>query len=166
VNGPTSYGAVLRRDFNQAGGSLVTNTIVTGWHIGVDPRNRFGTNEAPIFAWTHGLFFANFTNNVAPASETSDNDGAFDELAWITDAANANGNGNADWSEPASQGTAPEGFSCFGDGDIPHPFPPAKIEGAAAGEGFADPDADFVGAFEDVNDNWMSGLWVDWSTGS
>ena len=86
---------------------------------------------------------------------TSNGDAAFDELLWVTAAANMNSD------------VKPAGFDCYSDvGTAPrHPFPAARVAGIAAGAGFNDPDADFIGAIEDISDNWMTGLWVDWSIG-
>ncbi len=152
--GVVAHGAVLRRDFDVAGGTLLRNTIITGFNDGVDTRDNVGTNAAPIVAWDHSLFFENGfsgTNVIAPAETGAGNDLSFDEIAFVNDAANANGT------------TKPAGFNCYAN--PPHPFPNAAVAGIAAGAGFKTPAADYVGAFEDAGDNWMTGLWVDWSSG-
>ena len=167
--GAAAYGALLRRN-NDVGTSIV-NTIITGFDNGLDTRDNVGTDVAPRLAWTHSLFFENFRNNyahpttgaVTPASNdptngalgTNNGDAAFDEFAWITATANMNSD------------VKPAGFDCYSDvGTAPrHPFPAARVAGIAAGAGFNDPDADFVGAIENVSDNWMTGLWIDWSLG-
>jgi hypothetical protein len=150
--GAASYGAVLRRGLQD--GTLVANTIVTGFANGLDTRDAIGTTTpmAPLAIWKNGLFFENFTNVIAPATEATDNDAMFDELAFINDAAYANGT------------TKPDGFDCYAD--PPAPFPTTAVPGAAPGAGFQNPDTDYVGAFEDADDNWMTGLWIDWSSGS
>jgi hypothetical protein len=151
-SGAASYGAVLRRGLQD--GTLVANTIVTGFATGLDTRDAIGTTTPmePLVIWKNGLFFENFTNVIAPATEATDNDSMFDELAFINDAAYANGT------------TKPDGFDCYAD--PPAPFPTTAVSGAAAGDGFQNPDADYIGAFEDADDNWITGLWVDWSSGS
>ncbi|MEJ7729167.1 MAG: hypothetical protein WKG00_08125 [Polyangiaceae bacterium] len=57
---------------------------------------------------------------------------------------------------------APAGF---GDcaANPPAPFPAAKIPGATP-TGYPDAAANYIGAFEDAADNWMTGNWIDWST--
>jgi hypothetical protein len=163
------YGAILRRN-NDTGTSFV-NTIITGFDNGLDTRDDVGTDAMPRISWTNSLFFENFRNNfahpttgaVAPASNdptnaavgTSNGDGAFDELLWITATAAANSD------------VKPAGFNCYSAPNTAptHPFGNARVAGAAAGTGFADPAADYIGAFEDPSDNWMTGVWVDWSTG-
>jgi hypothetical protein len=47
----------------------------------------------------------------------------------------------------------------------PAPVAATPIEGAAP-EGFVDADASYLGAFENASpdSNWMTGLWVDWSS--
>lgn len=147
--GATSYGAVLRRGLQD--GTVLANTIVTGFANGLDTRDAIGTNQAPLVIWKNSLFFENFTNVIAPATEATDNDNAFDELAFINDATYSNAT------------TKPAGFDCYSE--TPSPFPTTAVTGAAPGAGFPDPDADYVGAFEDADDNWMTGLWVDWSSG-
>jgi hypothetical protein len=147
--GATSYGAVLRRGLQD--GTIVANSVVTGFANGIDTRDAVGTTVAPLISWKNGLFFENFTNVIAPATEATDNDSGFDELAFINDVAYSNGT------------TKPAGFDCYSD--PPTPFPTTAVAGAAPGAGFPDADADYVGAFEDADDNWMTGLWVDWASG-
>jgi hypothetical protein len=157
------YGAVLRRRL-QPGTSLI-NTIVTGFDAGVDTRDAVGTTAEPIISWTHSLFFANFGQapaggmpgdfNYANAGET-DNDSLFDEKAWLMDPAYSNDNGDGN---DTLMGVAPEGFDCYTN--PPHPFPNDRVDGGEPGDGF-DTSADYVGAFENADDNWMTGLWVNW----
>jgi hypothetical protein len=156
--GVVAHGAVLRRDFDVAGGTLITNSILTGFNDGYDARDNVGTNVAPIININHSLFFENgtflpaATNLLAPAETGAANDLSFDEIAYFNDAANSN-------SE-----TKPAGFDCYSD--PPHPFPNTTVTGAAAPAGFKDTAANYVGAFRNASDNWMTGAWVDWSSGN
>jgi hypothetical protein len=153
--GVVAHGAVLRRDFNTAGGTLIRNTIITGFNDGYDTRDNVGTNAMPIIAIDHSLFFENGfagTNVIAPAETGAANDLSFDELAFFALAGSANAE------------TKPAGFNCYSN--PPHPFPNTSVAGIAAGAGFKTPAADYIGAFEDADDNWMTGMWVDWSSGN
>ncbi len=150
--GVSAHGAVLRRNFDSAGGTLVRNTIITGFDDGYDVRDDEGATTAAYFGLDHSLFFDNFKSNVAPVEVDPGNDFGFDELAFFADAANSNDT------------TKPAGFDCYTN--PPHPFPDTTVDGAAAGDGFKTPTADYVGAFKDASDNWMTGAWVDWSSGS
>jgi len=146
----TSYGAILRRGLMD--GTSLQNTIITGFDHGFDTRDVV----PPALSWTTSLFFEQLTNNFTFAAEVAapgtplDNDNAFDEFAWITDAANENDD------------TKPEGFDCYAD--PPAPFPTDAVAGGTPDAPFDD-TADFVGAFRDAEDNWMTGAWVDWSSG-
>ncbi len=60
--------------------------------------------------------------------------------------------------------TRPAGLcDCYAN--PPLPFPTTEIPGGAPGEGYPEPDAAYRGAFKDSKpeNNWMTGLWVDWS---
>jgi hypothetical protein len=151
--GPAAFGALLRRNLQTP--TRLVNTILTGFDNGFETRDDQGTNAAPTIDWTNSLFFENFRNNPTFATEATSNDGTFDELAFINEAARANGT------------TKPAGFDCLSDpGTAPtHPFPNARVAGGMPGTGFATPGADYVGAFENPSDDWMSGLWVDWTLG-
>jgi hypothetical protein len=162
--GTVARGAVLRRRLQP--GTSIINTIVTGFDVGVDTRDVVGTNDDPFISWTHSLFFGNFgklvdtgnpeySDNYAVPDEV-DNDTAFDEVAWLKDPANNNDNGDGN---ATLAGVAPAGFDC--SANPPHPFPDAMVEGGTPGEGF-DTSANYVGAFKDADDNWMTGLWVNW----
>ena len=151
--GPAAFGALLRRNLQTP--TRLVNTIVTGFDNGFELRDNQGTTAAPTIDWTNSLFFENFRNNPTFTTEASDNDMGFDELAFINDAARSNGT------------TKPAGFDCLSDpGTAPaHPAPNARVAGGMPGTGFATPGANYVGAFEDEGDNWMTGLWVDWTLG-
>lgn len=47
----------------------------------------------------------------------------------------------------------------------PLPFPTEEVPGGTPGDGYPEPDAAYRGAFKDSKpeNNWMTGLWVDWS---
>jgi hypothetical protein len=140
-----SYGAVLRRSLGD--GTLIQNSIITGFNFGIDARDNVGTTAAPVIAWTNTLFFGQVTADGAAANDDDTKDGAFDENAWLAVAANANTVG----------GDAPAGFDCYAD--VPTP-PTAIVDGATPGTGF-DTQGTFVGAFGE--ENWATGAWIDWS---
>jgi hypothetical protein len=73
-------------------------------------------------------------------------------------------NETAGWFEDGT-GNSVEAPAGFGDcaANPPAPFPTAKFPGATP-EGHADTAANYIGAFEDAADNWMTGNWIDWST--
>lgn len=141
-----SYGAVLRRSLGE--GTLIQNSIITGFNFGVDARDNVGSNAAPLISWTNSLFFEQVTADGASATDDDTKDGAFDENAWLALPANENGVGT----------DVPEGFDCYAaDGPT---APDTVIVGATPGTGF-DKKGTFVGAFGDSN--WATGAWVDWS---
>jgi len=141
-----SYGALLRR--NLGDGTLIQNSIITGWNFGIDARDNVGTNAEPLISWTDSLFFDQVTADGASVTDDDLKDGAFDENAWLAVAASNNTLG----------GDAPAGFDCYAaDGPT---APTTAVEGATPGTGFDD-EGTFVGAFGD--DNWATGEWVDWS---
>jgi hypothetical protein len=141
-----SYGAVLRRSLGE--GTLIQNSIITGFNFGVDARDNVGTNDAPVISWKNSTFFGQVTADGAAADDDDAKDGAFDENAWLELPANENTVG----------GDAPAGFDCYAaDGPT---APTAVIDGATPGSGF-DKKGTFVGAFGDSN--WATGAWVDWS---
>jgi hypothetical protein len=144
-----SYGAVLRRGLQT--GTSIQNSIITGFDNGVDTRDVVGTTSAPLISWTNSLFFGQTINDIAIATEANDNDNAFDELSWISTAANENDT------------TAPPGFDCYAD--PPEPFPNSAVAGGVPAAPF-DITAEYVGAFSDATDNWMTGAWVDFSSGN
>jgi hypothetical protein len=151
--GPAAFGALVRRN-NQAGTRYV-NAILTGFDNGFETRDNQGTTDAPTFDFTNSLFFENFRNNPTFTTESTDNDMGFDELAFINNATRAN------------DVTKPAGFNCLSNPGTPptNPFPSARIAGGMPGSGFSNETSDYVGAFEDSSDNWMTGSWVDWTLG-
>ena len=139
-----SYGAVLRRSLGE--GTLIQNSIITGFNFGVDARDNVGTTDAPLISWTNSLFFEQVTADGAATDDDDAKDGAFDENAWLAA------------SDDTVGGDAPAGFDCYAaDGPT---APTAVIDGATPGSGF-DKKGTFVGAFGD--ENWATGAWVDWS---
>jgi len=140
-----AIGAVFRERLE----GTYSNLILTGFERGIDARDDFGTAASPNVEVAGSIFFDNFVDNIAP-DETGDddNDNGFDEIAWITD-----GSRNNSEDDP--------GFSC-GPSGTPEPYPSSRIDGVTPGSGL-DSSADYAGAFEDDNDDWMTGYWVDWS---
>jgi hypothetical protein len=115
----------------------IMNAIVTGFFTaGVSVRNAANTG----ITLTDSVIFGN-TAVIDGTHEGGE--------AWITD-------------EATNSLTAPEDFGdCFAA--EPAPFPAATIAGGTP-TGFGDETAEFVGAFADAEDNWMTGAWVDWAT--
>lgn len=115
----------------------ITNALVTGFATaGLSLRNAADTGVTV----TSSLLFG----NAAPVDAAHEGG-----EAWFTEQA---GNGLE----------APKGF---GDctAATPAPFPRTAIAGAKP-KGFADEKAEFIGAFRDADDDWMTGAWVDWAT--
>jgi hypothetical protein len=132
----------------------IFNTIFTGFEAGVDVRD-----PATDIELKNSIFFGNVVQNIAYAEDGSDetvnkdDDAAFDEAAWITDAANSNTE------------TDPGIANCFNVGG-PNFQPNATLSTGAAtppDDGFFDASAAYIGAFT-AEDNWAHGAWVDFST--
>jgi hypothetical protein len=117
-------------------GGAVTNALITGFFTaGLSVRDTPDTD----ITLTNSLVFGN----------TALFDGSH--------------TGGADWLD--QEGNSEEAPADFGDcfGATPEPFPAAAIEGGEP-TGHADETATYVGAFESADDNWMTGVWVDWAT--
>lgn len=142
------YGFLFRRGFH----ANIMNAFVTGFEAGVDFRNTPDT----AVTLSHSVFIGNVVHNVAypetdPKTDNGlpneDDDKGFDEVAWF-----AEGTGN---SETGAIG------DCWAA--TPDPAPAAMIPGGSpAGSGF-DTSANYVGAFKDKSDTWMTGAWIDWA---
>lgn len=156
------YGALLRRN---AGGSY-NNIVWNGFEAGLDVRDVATATRAQQGTLSiKGSIFWNargtgVLENVAypengAAAPNKDNDGAFDELAWIKTA----GSGNATAVDP---GIA----DCF-SATAPKFGPATSLtEGAVTppNDGFFDTSATYIGAFKDANDNWATtGSWAIWT---
>jgi hypothetical protein len=142
--GGPSIGGAFRS--NLAAGSFAMNVLVTGFDVGVDTTFNNGTPAEPTFSITNSLFFGGVTADSGNPTET-DNDGAFDEVAWIA----ADGAGNT------VGGDAPAGFDCYAN----PPVAPTELVEGGTPTGFGDEAATFVGAFG--AENWAEGSWVDWN---
>ena len=128
-------GAVLRRG---TGGELV-NVIITGFETAA-----WSVRDYPETAIT--LTGATQWGNGAEYDSNLDADGTPTPTTWYSDQGNSS--------------TEPEDFGdCFAD--PPAPFPAAAIPGETP-TGHDDDSAEYQGAFEDENDNWMTGAWVSW----
>ena len=140
-----TIGAVLRERLT----GDYANVVITGFERGIDARDDFGTPADPNVEVRGWDFYDNFGDNIAP-EETgeADNDNGFDELEWVNDPSRHNSE-----DDP--------GFDCGPDG-IPEPYPSSRIDGVTPGSGLDD-GADYIGAFEDENDDWMTGAWIDWA---
>ncbi len=139
----TSFGAVFRE---KLAGSY-TNLLITGFEIGVDTRDDFGTEMMPNVELTSSIFFGNFAHNVADDGET-DNDSGFDESAWFNQMSRNNSEMDPMLGDCAAA--------------TPMPYPSAELTGDAPAAPL-DTSAAYVGAFKDASDDWMTGKWVDFS---
>jgi hypothetical protein len=139
------YGFLFRVGFN----ATIGNAIVTGFEGGVDFRDRPETDVTI----SDSIFFGNSPENIAYAEDGSnpdteeDDDSGFDEVMWFT----------------SSMGTAetdPMLADCFAS--VPDPRPASEIAGGTPPAGF-DTSADYIGAFRDSSDDWMTGNWVSFA---
>jgi hypothetical protein len=140
------YGFLFRRGFM----ATIGNAIVTGWEAGVDFRDSPDTDVQ----LSDTVFFGNTVHNVAYSEDGSntdtekDDDGGFDEVNWFETSA-------------MTSETDPGLADCFAA--TPDPRPAAMIPGGTpSGDAFFDTTANYVGAFADANDDWMTGAWVNW----
>jgi hypothetical protein len=156
------YGALIRRN---SGGSY-NNIIWNGFEAGLDVRDKSTADRATAgtFSIKGSLFWnskgAGVLENVAypengAAAPNKDNDGAFDELAWIKTAAFGN-----------KTTVDPKIADCFSP--TAPKFGPATslTDGAVTppNDGFFDATATYMGAFKDANDNWATeGKWAIWT---
>ena len=140
-----AIGAVMRERLT----GDYSNVIITGFERGIDARDDFGTPADPNVEIRGWDFYDNFGDNIAP-EETGedDNDDGFDELEWVNDSSRDNTE-----DDP--------GFDC-GPNGTPEPYPSSSIDGVTPGDGLDD-SATYVGAFEDDQDDWMTGAWIDWA---
>jgi hypothetical protein len=133
------FGMVFR---TAASGTLV-NTLFTGFDTAAVAL-RYNDEDARV---TTTLTYSTLWNNFAlyDSAET------MTPAMWIE-------------SQEGNNTQAPTGM-CDCWADPPQPYAIEKIQGAAPGDGYLDPDADYRGAFKDgtPDSNWMSGSWVDWS---
>jgi hypothetical protein len=153
--GSGSPGMVLRRGTWGA----IYNTIVTGFPVsGVDIRDAFSVSgtalEPPRLAVSNSIFFQNGTDGVehadADGEGDSDDDGGFDENAFLRGEALAN---RFD-VDPALADAANETAPSF----VPAAASPAATGGATPPAGL-DTSATFVGAFEPGGTDWT----LDWT---
>lgn len=155
------YGLLVRRN---ARGSY-NNVLFTGFEAALDVRDVSTANGATSGTLSlkgsrfWGQIGSGVLENVAyPETGTTapnkDNDGAFDEVAWVRTALF----GNVTNADPK--------VSCF-DAKAPVFGPETTItEGAVAppNDGFFDVTATYVGAFKDKNDTWATtGSWAIWT---
>jgi hypothetical protein len=171
---PTVYNATLIGTNDAAGvqngmvlrggtAGIIRNSIITGFPVsGVDVREVStvaGTDVDPlILTVENSLFFDNGPNGdtfeIEPTDgTTNDDDGAFVEEDFFTDAARHNV-----FDEDPKLGDA---FSLTAPDFVPAASSPAK-DGAATppNDGFFDTKAKYMGAFEPGGDDWTEG----WTT--
>jgi hypothetical protein len=150
------YGLMLRQ--NTKGHFF--NLLVSGFDAGLDIGDAPTAANAAAGALEVGstLFFDNLTTQLAHdevaggAGELEDDDGGFDESAWVLEQA---GNGT---QKPAGFG------DCFDPKALRLRPSGALAEGATTppNDGFFDASATYYGAFRDETDDWASGPWVVW----
>lgn len=156
------FGALIRRN---SGGSY-NNIIFNGFEASLDVRDPSTAARATAgtLSFKGTLFWnakaAGVVDNVAfpelgTTAPDKDNDGAFDEVAWIKTAA-FNNKTNVD----------PKIADCFSP-TAPKFGPATSITDGAVtppNDGFFDTTASYIGAFKDANDNWATtGKWVIWT---
>ncbi|CAN5761262.1 hypothetical protein BH11MYX4_BH11MYX4_31010 [soil metagenome] len=159
------FGALIRRN---ARGSY-NNVLFQGFEANLDvrdPSTAIGitgpgagepalTLKAILFGKTVGTGVQQNVGylETGAAAPDKDNDGAFDEIAWVKTAANAN------------LFTDPAGLDCFNP-SAPKFGPTASLTTGAItppNDGFFDATATYIGAFKDANDNWATtGKWAVW----
>jgi hypothetical protein len=131
------YGVVMRNETHQS----LFNVLMTGY----DTAAVTVRQESSMPSITNSSFFDN-----AAVFDGADRLNLKDE-AWLL----------------GQEGNSLERPAAFCDcySNPPLPFPTETIPGGTPGEGFVDPEAAYQGAFKDSKpeNNWMSGLWVDWS---
>lgn len=132
------FGMVLR---NVASGSL-SNSLLTGFDTAAVAVRTTPTQPVST-TLTHSTVWDNFA--------LYDSAEVLTPPMWIE-------------SQEGNSTDAPAGM-CDCWANPPQPYAVEKIQGAAPGEGYIAPDADYQGAFKDgtPESNWMSGSWVDWS---
>ncbi|WP_394838744.1 hypothetical protein LVJ94_17785 [Pendulispora rubella] len=154
------FGMLLRRNTK----GHIFNTLAMGFESGIDIRDVVtGTNAtAGSLEVKSSLFFGSTnrgvvdgiaypeTGSVAP---DKDNDGNVDELNWFK-----TGTFKNSWSDPGISGCFNAAAPSFG--------PATSLTTNAAtppNDGFFDPNATYIGAFKDANDNWATtGNWIQW----
>lgn len=149
ANYTSGHGMVLRRG---TWGSI-HNAIITGFATGIDVRDARtaeGTEEDPVaLTVANSLFFDNgldFPDEVT--DPTADDDAAFDEEAFFTDAAQENVFGEDPLLSDAFDVEVPN--------FVPEAGSPAETGAATPGAGF-DATAEYMGAFEPGGDDWSAG---------
>lgn len=156
------YGLLLRKNTR----ATLKNLLVSGFEASIDVRDtstRDGVTQNAL-TLTNSLFWntknAGVLENLAypetgEASPNKDNDGAFDEIAWLKTPTNKN-----TWNvDPAIAAPFDQERPVFGPSK-------ALTETAAAppADGFFDDKAAYVGAFKDATDTWATrGTWAVWS---
>ncbi len=161
-----SFGALIRRN---ARGSY-NNIMFQGFEANLDVRDSATakgitapgagepalTLKAILFGKTVGTGVLQSVGypETGGAAPDKDNDGAFDEIAWVKNAAN----GNLFMDSVA-------GVDCY-NASAPKFGPTASLTtGAIAppNDGFFDATATYVGAFKDASDTWATtGTWAVW----
>jgi hypothetical protein len=126
---------------------------------------RQGTQQTINNAFILGFDSAALAVRQASTMPTLTNVSVFDNYD-LFDPADANNLKDEAWflSMEGNNRDRPAGLcDCYAN--PPLPFPTEEVPGGTPGDGYPEPDAAYRGAFKDSKpeNNWMSGLWVDWS---
>lgn len=156
------YGLLLRKNTR----ATLKNLLVSGFEASIDVRDtstRDGATQGGL-TLTNSLFWntknAGVLDNLAypetgDTAPNKDNDGAFDEIAWLKTPASKNA-----WNvDPGTDGAFDQAKPVFGPRS-------SVVDNAAVppGDGFFDTKAAYVGAFKDAQDDWATrGGWAVWS---
>jgi hypothetical protein len=127
----------------------MNNILLHGWNGAIEATGALGN---PIVLRSSRAF----NNSANPAYEEdaaadagtpiADDDNGFDEIEFFADGGN--------------QTTNPNIVDCY-SATAPKPWTSATIAGRKPpNDGFFDTTAEYIGAFKDANDGWMTGPWV------
>lgn len=156
------YGMLLRR--NSRG--TYRNILTLGFEAGVDIRDASTASAAkggsPSLSIANSLFFGSTGTGIVDhlafaengdAAPNKDNDGAFDEAAWLK-----SGEAKNMMTDPGLMSPYTAGAPKFG------PMVSLSSGATPPSDGFFDTSATYVGAFKDPNDAWATeGKWASWS---
>jgi hypothetical protein len=147
---PNGYGVFFRDNATVD----LNGAIVMGWFSGLDATGSLATpgniRSSILFANAVNPAYDETDDETNPDLPRFNDDNGFDELAWFAA------------PERKNALTNPNLVGCF-DAKSPKPWPAASLTANAAtppNDGFFDTTAQFIGAFKDETDTWMTGAWV------
>ena len=145
-----TYGVLVRRSARVH----LRNALVTGFDAGVDVRDL-----APSIDVMSSVFWGQlakpiaFEENGGNGTTQRDDDGGFDEIRAVNEAARQNST------------ATPLAGDCFNRNQLallpPRALPEAPIQ--LGRNPFFDARATYIGAFRDVGDLWATGPWLVWA---